>query len=362
MILKPYAYEISLFITVEQVMDAEKQKADSGAFHHEKTVVFNAAELKVSCDNCSVSFVDDLLTVDILFKVQQLEQRFKSSIQKSRPYFEEKQICQDQLQTQKERIQQLQSLLQKSKSDYSNSLKNLELISESIHKKRGDLADAPPSGVREPGVGAEADATFHDTNYQETIRTNVSSTANSFTDFNLELDKCELRSMDSHSLATSMTLSDKEPVDNRFNSDELKNHSKCCEKVEESDVEALRMKVKSLAVRPIEGGDGKQDEKNWENELNATVDRLDHLMLMREKNFCVNSEPLSLPESPVKQIEQKPIKHLLKIDPLPLANVSLQLLPTTAISASPLNSRVFNEATNNIQCDIMHKKRKLSLQ
>lgn len=33
---------------VEQVMDAEKQKADSGAFHHEKTVVFNAAELKVN--------------------------------------------------------------------------------------------------------------------------------------------------------------------------------------------------------------------------------------------------------------------------------------------------------------------------
>lgn len=36
-----------MFFFVEQVMDAEKQKADSGAFHHEKTVVFNAAELKV---------------------------------------------------------------------------------------------------------------------------------------------------------------------------------------------------------------------------------------------------------------------------------------------------------------------------
>ena len=52
MILKPYVgnihlMKISLFFIVEQVMDAEKQKADSGAFHHEKTVVFNAAELKV---------------------------------------------------------------------------------------------------------------------------------------------------------------------------------------------------------------------------------------------------------------------------------------------------------------------------
>lgn len=31
-----------------QVMDAEKQKADSGADHHEKTLVFHAAESKVS--------------------------------------------------------------------------------------------------------------------------------------------------------------------------------------------------------------------------------------------------------------------------------------------------------------------------
>lgn len=37
-------------------MDAEKQKADSGAFHHEKTVVFNAAELKVSNVNCCGSW------------------------------------------------------------------------------------------------------------------------------------------------------------------------------------------------------------------------------------------------------------------------------------------------------------------
>ena len=107
-------------------MDAEKQKTDSGLEHQIMTLRFHQAESKV----------------------QQIEQKFKSSIQKSRPYFEEKQICNDQLQTQKERIQQLQAMLQSAKANYSRSLKSLEMISESIHKKRGDLHIAPPPGVR----------------------------------------------------------------------------------------------------------------------------------------------------------------------------------------------------------------------
>lgn len=107
-------------------MDAEKQKTDSGLEHQIMTLRFHQAESKV----------------------QQIEQKFKSSIHKSRPYFEEKQICNDQLQTQKERIQQLQAMLQSAKANYSSSLKSLEMISESIHKKRGDLHIAPPPGVR----------------------------------------------------------------------------------------------------------------------------------------------------------------------------------------------------------------------
>ncbi|CRK89207.1 CLUMA_CG002967, isoform A [Clunio marinus] len=284
-----------------KVMDAEKQKADSGADHQEKTQIFHAAESKV----------------------QLLEQKFKSSIGKSRPYFEEKQICQDQLNTQKERIQQLQSLLQSAKSNYASSLKNLELISESIHKARGDF-EAPPAGIREPGVGAESHEIAAE---QQNL------------DFNL--DDVELESR-SHSRSASQSRPSE---------------------VNENDLEALRKKVKSLAVRPIEGGDGKQDEQeSWESELNATVDKLDHLMLLREKkqNFC--PEPVSLPQSPDHAIEQNPIKQLKKIDPLPLAIVSLQTLPTSS-NASPLNSKIFS-GTTTINCDnlIHKKKRKLSLQ
>lgn len=258
-----------------------------------------------------------------LFQVQFIEQKFKSNIAKSRPYFEEKQICQDQLNTQKERIQQLQSLLQTAKSNYATSLKNLELISESIHKRRGDLFEAPPAGVREPGVGAESHEIAAE---QQSLEFN--------------LDDVEIDSR-THSRSASQARPSE---------------------VIESDLEALRMKVKSLAVRPIEGGDGKQDEQeSWETELNATVDKLDHLMLLREKrqNYC--PEPaVSLPQSPT--IEQKPIKQLKKLDPLPLAIVSLQTLPTSS-NASPLNSKIFSGSTT-ISCDnlLNKKKRKLSLQ
>lgn len=215
--------------------------------------------------------------------------------------------------------------MQQAKSNYSTSFKNLELISESIHKKRGDLYEAPPAGVREPGVGAES----HEIPAEPP-----------HLDFNL--DDVEL---DSHSRSTSRSRSD----DTQTDFDEM---------------EALKMKVRSLAVRPIEGGDGKQDEQeSWESELNATVDKLDHLMLLREKTQSFHPEPVSLPDTPVRSIEQKPIKQLKRLDPLPLANVSLQLLPTSS-NGCPINSKFLNNGSPTINCDnLMHKKkRKLSLQ
>lgn len=197
------------------------------------------------------------------------------------------------------------------------------MISESIHRQRGDLSDAPPSGARQPGVGAES----HEIQPVEVDKS---------LDFNLDEAAMSSRS---HSRSTSVAR----PSD-----------------VNESDLEALRMKVKSLAVRPIEGGDGKQDEqKNWETELNATVDKLDRLMLLREKRQNIHPEPLSLPQTPSHLvIEQKPLKQLQKIDPLPLSVVSLSTLSTAA------NSTPFNFSGDMISCDnLLHKKkRKMSLE
>lgn len=238
--------------------------------------------------------------------------------------------------TQKERIQQLQSLLQKAKASYATALRNLEKISESIHKMRGEL------GVREPGVGAEASEI-------------PPESENNNLEFNLDDVTYETRS---GSRSTSRSRSEV-GTEHDFEDEEVVELEEV--KIKEDDVESLRMKIRSLAVRPIEGcADGQQDEKTheiWESELNATVDKLDHLMLLREKTQgSIKSEP----QSPLHGFEQKPLKQLQKQNPLPLSIVSLQSLPTSQ-NALPFSSRFLNESTT-VNCDnLINKKRKLSL-
>lgn len=230
---------------------------------------------------------------------------------------------------------------------------------------RGDLSNAAPSGPREPGVGAElsmipeaakprhsivgaqqiaAAATTSSlttapstssTNYNTT--TNNSMTINSnvlpILDFASELEKCEFPSLGHPSVATSSAVSEKGDDDD--SEDEL-------------DLEVLRQKVKVLAVRPVEGGDGQQTQDVWENELNATVNKLDRLMMIRESEM---SNPASLPATPTKK-SPSPIKMLQKAEPLPTVNVSMRELPLLA--------RISNEIAERTQK--FHIKRRLSLE
>ncbi|XP_034248149.1 SH3 domain-binding protein 5-like [Thrips palmi] len=126
-----------------KVRDAETKKAESGREHHQRAMLFHAAEQKV----------------------QQLEQRFHRQIIKSRPYFEEKSLCNEQLASQKERVEVLQTQVAAVKGAYAASLKELERISEEIHCKRNknkqtESEQEPPCGPREPGVGAELEPVF----------------------------------------------------------------------------------------------------------------------------------------------------------------------------------------------------------
>lgn len=159
-----------------------------------------------------------------LSQVQQLEQRLHRNITKSRPYFEEKALCQGQLATQKERVESLQHAVAKVKSQYAESLKELERISEEIHYKRGsgclrkgtdDLM--PPRGPREPGVGAElnvydvlefgsthcGDGTVMERKDIQFGRSDVTNRYSVLPDYELELDRCDLRSVGSLSVGTS---------------------------------------------------------------------------------------------------------------------------------------------------------------
>lgn len=210
--------------------------------------------------------------------MQLLEEQLRRLIIKSRPYFDEKALCQEQLNTQKDRIDTLKKDICKVKTSYAQSLKELEQISNEIHMKRkglnlNDLEKEMLTRPREPGVGAELTNPDECSGYKHS----------SLPDFNVELDKCELRSIGSYSETTSSAVSEKDEN----------------EVLEEDSLDDLKMKVKELAVRPIEGGEGKSSDSVWESELKSTVDKLDHMMLMQECSKELNSYKTELTITPV---------------------------------------------------------------
>ncbi|XP_063925692.1 SH3 domain-binding protein 5 homolog [Zophobas morio] len=216
-----------------KVMEAENQKAESGREHQRRATIFKTAE------DC----------------VKQLESRLQKSIIKSRPYFDEKSLCQSQLNTQKDRIETIKRDIVKAKTSYSQTLKQLEQISNEIHMKRGSITEELLRGPREPGVGAELVPSHEElTNKHSTLP-----------DFNLELDKCELRSCGSMSGTNSSAVSEKDERENLY-----------------EDLDDLKVKFKELAVRPVNGGEGESMDGVWESELKNTVEKMDHMMLLQE--------------------------------------------------------------------------------
>lgn len=275
-----------------KVMEAETQKTESGAEHQQKALIFNAAEQKV----------------------QQLEEKYRRFIIKSRPYFEENQICQDQLKTQKGRISELQQMIQVAKSRYANALRSLEGISEDIHRQRGDLP--VPTGPREPGVGAELSSPAQFSEFSR--RTPLL--------FDHELDDTK-----EGGLPDELLPPDEQEADEDDDMDDEEDEEDSNEaREDDEDLESLRRKVKVLAIRPVEGGEGKQQEqKTWENELNATVNKLDHLMMMRELGQkCTSSSVPTTPRyTPMRSTSPlPPIKMLRGGGQLPLMNSSLNEL------------------------------------
>lgn len=97
-----------------KVMDAEKQRTASEKEHLAKSAAFT----------------------DIESKVKTLEKKLSRHIDKSKPYFEQKDIFNKALNSEKARVGALQVKISQTKSQYAQSLRNLEDISESIHARR----------------------------------------------------------------------------------------------------------------------------------------------------------------------------------------------------------------------------------
>lgn len=204
-----------------KVMDADNKKAEHGREHQKKALLFNIAEQKV----------------------QQLEENYRRYIIKARPYFDEKALCQEQLNTQKNRIETLKKDIVQVKSSYAQSLKHLEQISNEIHQKRqraeNDLLNRP----REPGVGAELNISCQNVQEMPKIQEKQSKLYTSLPDFNLELDLCDIRSC---SGTTSSVVSERD--DSERSEDLLR------------DLAAME-EYKMATVRPQDGaGEGKSTD------------------------------------------------------------------------------------------------------
>lgn len=71
----------------------------------------------------------------------------------------------------------------------------------------------------------------------------------------------------------------------------------------ELDLERLRDRVRELAVRPVEGGDGRPaNDAVWETELNDTVNQLDRLMMMRESGLKSTASQKGAPANGPQQL------------------------------------------------------------
>lgn len=370
----------------------------------------------------------------MLPQLQAQEERQRRNICKSRPYFEEKQLCMEQLQTQKHRIEELNVRIKSAKTSYAMSLKNLEKISEEIHRTRGtDFGNLVPHGPREPGVGATDDDDFDDpTNSDDALKMADNQSKLKLKQLNkmpiadimsqMEYDNAvETESLDTNSIFSE----DKD--DDEYARDSLcdggvgtlstcdtgnmttNSRNEPYESIDahELNLEELRQKVKVLAVRPVEGSDG-QTKDCWENELTATVDKLDRLMMLQESNATTRQAPSIQMIAGLTQKPPKPIKvmhpslatannnsqgfltpqHTAKgeaINCVPSAtqsasatktflNNSLQamqqkmedLLPSQSSGTSnsrelPLLSRISNEITANTANTVKVLKRRLSL-
>nr|CAD7453217.1 unnamed protein product [Timema tahoe] len=94
-------------------------------------------------------------------RVQQLQKELKRAITKSRPYFEMKAQFNQLLEDQKRRVKSLEQQVGQVKTSYANALRNLEQISDEIHRTRkGESLEGQQEGellgARRPGVGADS--------------------------------------------------------------------------------------------------------------------------------------------------------------------------------------------------------------
>ncbi|CAH2245388.1 jg12910 [Pararge aegeria aegeria] len=136
--------------------------------------------------------------------VQQLQNGLKRHIAKSRPYFEEKARINSALEAQKARIQTLEVQVADAKQKYSSALRNLERISDEIHRHRSRRQSTRNDTTSESNASEtleELCAHNNDENVREWLRRADRSDPDTWTEIDLDysspeeisFEKCSLR-------------------------------------------------------------------------------------------------------------------------------------------------------------------------
>lgn len=145
-----------------KLMESEKLKKQSKENHERSMKEYIAAEEEVA----------------------RLERKMKSTIKKTKGYFEESHKFKDHLVKIKAEIAIISEKIKASKSYYSLTLKDLEFISEEIHEKR-NLKLVKSLKKREPGVGAEEEKCISSLHLEEGRFASPSSSSSSTSSSNL---------------------------------------------------------------------------------------------------------------------------------------------------------------------------------
>ncbi|XP_071510430.1 uncharacterized protein [Diadema antillarum] len=154
----------SMLTAAKEMVDLAEQGLfqDGRTFDANWQEMLNHATMKVGeAENERALSVHEHLSTAAKFneaerEVKRLQRSLRSSISKSRPYFEMKVTFNQNLEIRKKMVSELEKDVSAAKQVYSNALRKLEQISDQIHEQR--RSSAAKLGQRESGVGAEAPA------------------------------------------------------------------------------------------------------------------------------------------------------------------------------------------------------------
>ncbi|XP_064644580.1 uncharacterized protein LOC135498275 isoform X2 [Lineus longissimus] len=119
-----------------KVNEAEVERLESELEHQQTAAVYN----------------------DLEQRAKHLQKKLKTSISRSKPYFEQKAKFNQIMEERKHHVSSLEKQVIRAKNGYSDALNALETISDEIHKQRNEKNARTTLGRRGSGVGAETPA------------------------------------------------------------------------------------------------------------------------------------------------------------------------------------------------------------